>query len=41
MIMPLEKLAPMALEIDRRDLPNRVKTSFTLVGNSANSRRLA
>jgi hypothetical protein len=25
----------MALEIDRRDLTNRVTTSFTLVGNGA------
>jgi hypothetical protein len=27
----------MALEIDRRDLTNRVTTSLTLVGNSADS----
>jgi hypothetical protein len=37
----LENLASMALEIGLRDLTNRVKTSFTLVGNSADSRRLA
>ena len=35
--MPLEKLTPMVLEIDRRDLTNRVKTSFTSVGNEAGS----
>jgi hypothetical protein len=35
--MPLEKLTSMALEIDRRALTNRVTTSFTLVGNSADS----
>jgi hypothetical protein len=28
---------PLALEIGRRDLPNRVKTSLTSVGNSADS----
>jgi hypothetical protein len=27
----------MTLEIDRGDLPNRVKTSFTSVGDSADS----
>jgi transposase len=32
---------PMALKIDCRTLTNRVTTSFTLVGNSADSRRLA
>jgi hypothetical protein len=39
--MPLVTLAPMALEIYHRDLPNRVTTSFTLMRNSADSRRLA
>jgi hypothetical protein len=32
---------PMALKIDCRTLTNRVTTSFMLVGNSADSRRLA
>jgi hypothetical protein len=36
--IPLEKLSPLVFKIDRRDLPNRVKTSFTSVGNSADSR---
>jgi hypothetical protein len=36
--IPPEKLILLALEIDRRDLTNRVKTSFTSVGNSADSR---
>jgi hypothetical protein len=31
--MPLVQLSPMALEIDHRELPNRVNTSFTLVGS--------
>jgi hypothetical protein len=31
--MPLVTSTPMALEIDRRDLPNRVNTFYTLVGN--------
>jgi hypothetical protein len=39
--IPLEKLTSIALEIGRRDLTNSVTTSFTLVGNSADSRRLA
>jgi hypothetical protein len=30
-------LTLMTLEIDHRDLPNRVKASFTLMGNSADS----
>jgi hypothetical protein len=30
--IPLVKLTPLVLEIDHRDLPNRVTTSFTLVG---------
>ena len=33
--------AVVALGIDRHDLTNRVTTSFTLVGHSADSRRLA
>jgi hypothetical protein len=33
--MSLLTRTPMALEIDRRDLPNRVTTSFTPVGNEA------
>ena len=33
--IPLAKLTPMVLGIDHRDLPNRVKTFFTSVGNSA------
>jgi len=35
--IPLVRVAPMTVEIDRRDLPNRVKASFTPVGNSADS----
>jgi hypothetical protein len=35
--MPLVILTPIALEIDHRDLTNRVTTPFTLVGNSADS----
>jgi hypothetical protein len=35
--IPLEKLILRALEIDRRALTNRVKASFTPVGNSADS----
>jgi hypothetical protein len=31
--MPLVTRTPMALEIDRRDLTNRVRTSFTSVGS--------
>jgi hypothetical protein len=31
----------LVLQIAPRDLPNRVTTPFTLVGNSADSRRLA
>jgi hypothetical protein len=31
----------MAVEIDHGDLTNRVKASFTPVGNCADSRRLA
>jgi hypothetical protein len=27
-VMPLEKLTPMALEIGRSDLPNRIPTSL-------------
>jgi hypothetical protein len=35
--MPLVKGTSMALEIDCRDLTNRVTTSFTSVGNLADS----
>jgi len=35
--IPLVKLTPMVLEIDHRDLTNRVKASFTPVGNEAGS----
>jgi len=31
--MPLVTHTPMVLEISRRDLTNRVTSSFTLVGN--------
>jgi hypothetical protein len=33
--IPLVTLTPMALEIDGRELTNRVTTSFTWVGNEA------
>jgi hypothetical protein len=33
--MPLEQLTPIALEIDRRALTNRVIILFTSVGNEA------
>ena len=39
--VPLMTHTAIALKIDCRHLPNRVRTSFTLVGNSADSRRLA
>jgi hypothetical protein len=39
--MPLVKRIPVAVEIDCRTLTNRVMTSFTLVGNSDDSRGLA
>jgi hypothetical protein len=39
--MSLVTRTPLALEISYRDLPNRVKTFFTSVGNSADSRGLA
>ena len=39
--MPLEKLTSMAVEIDRRDLPNRVTTPCMLVKNSADWRGFA
>jgi hypothetical protein len=38
--MSLEKLTPMAMEIDRPALTNRVRTSFTSVGSSADSPEL-
>jgi hypothetical protein len=38
--MPLEKRSSMAVAIDRRDLPNRVRTSFTSVGSEADSPEL-
>jgi hypothetical protein len=34
--MPLEKRSSMAVAIDRRDLLNKVTTSFTSVRNKAN-----
>jgi hypothetical protein len=39
--MTLVTRTPMALEIGYCDLPNRVTASFTLVGNSADSRKFA
>jgi hypothetical protein len=33
--MPLVTCTPLELEIGHRDLPNRVKTSFTSVRNEA------
>jgi hypothetical protein len=36
--IPLVKFTPMVLETGHRNLTNRVRTSFTLVGNSADSR---
>ena len=39
--MSLVTRTSLALEISHRDLPNRVNASFTLVGNSADSRGLA
>ena len=38
--MTLVTRTPMALEIGYCDLPNRVMTPFTLVGNSADSPEL-
>jgi hypothetical protein len=35
--MSLVTRTPLALEIGHQDLPNRVKTSFTSVGSSADS----
>jgi len=34
-LVPSVKRTPMVLEIGPRDLTNRVRTSFTLVGNEA------
>jgi hypothetical protein len=39
--MALVTRTSLALERSHRDLPNRVKASFTRVGNSADSRGLA